>query len=485
MIQNPELLRGLQNAPVQYFPMNTEPQYINQAITMPTEKIPTVDEMNQNYTGAKYQIFKNNFPTPSPREFDMQTRLYGLKTEYKGLQEKIDALDATKDADKIKTLRQGQKDLSDSANVLRNVASGMGYDINGFGANNTFDEATQRIFLNRERGMAEFADMPSTATQKREVYRQARRAGISPNEARAVAESYHDEFREKNINRLVEGIGAYGMNADGSLNQFGQMMMGKLYNESPYAYGNIANGFANPKDVFNVNANLVQATMNNDAAMQQKLASLQSARDIAKLNLDDKKEARAQTEQHHQDDMQYKWTKMDLDNQFKLLSEINGTPQAKMEQEIKAIADTFFGGDMEKAAKVYAEKHYQNSFGTKKDNADKDKILKYIQFRTGYIEHCINNGDFQGAKERINEWRQAMQSEDFKHSEQLDKEDTMYLLHVLDVYEQVANNQMTPEEFAKVKRQLDGKTYADDIAENPYSSTDYGQSQIMNRHRAK
>ena len=348
-IQNSELLRGLQNVQntlVQYFPINSpvqnaESQYINQALNPPPEKMPTVDEVNQNYTGAKYQIFRDNFPTPSPREFNMQERLYGLKTNYQNLQEKIDALDATKDADKIKTLRQGQNDVADSAKVLRNVASSMGYDINGFGAENNFDEATQRIFLNRERGMAEIADMPSTSAQKRQVYRQARRAGISPDEARAVAESYHDEFREKNTQKLVEGIGAYGMNADGSINQFGQMLMGKLYNENPYVYGNIANGFANPKDVFGVNANLAQATMNNDAAMRRTLSQIESAQDIARLT-ESGRNNRFNAEQGNK--MNIEQAKL----QAKIAELYQKTPTGQF-QGFLELGNAIYGGDQAKA----------------------------------------------------------------------------------------------------------------------------------------
>ena len=108
------------------------------------------------------------------------------------------------------------EDAAINADVLRNTAQNLGWSTEGFGANNTLGDAVQMMNLNRNRGMAEIADMPSTSAQKRQVYRQARRAGISPDEARAVAESYHDEFREKNTQKLVEGIGAYGMNADGS-----------------------------------------------------------------------------------------------------------------------------------------------------------------------------------------------------------------------------------------------------------------------------
>ena len=80
----------------------------------------------------------------------------------------------------------------------------------------------------------ELLNMPSVDAQQKEVYEQARRAGISPSEAQAVAESYRNEFREKNINRLVEGIRTLGLDPDGSLNPIGVYLLFKLVNESPH-----------------------------------------------------------------------------------------------------------------------------------------------------------------------------------------------------------------------------------------------------------
>ena len=290
-IQNPELLRGLQNvqnAPVQYFPMNenVEPQYINQAITPPAEKVQTPNEINRQYTGEKYRQFKENFPYVTPREFNMQNQIYEQKLLYDDAQKKY--AKATTDDEK-NTYKNVMEDAATNADVLRSNARKMGLNITGFDADNTLGDAVQMMNLNRNRGMAEIADMPSTAAQKRQVYQNARRLGYSPSEARDIAERHHDEFREKNINRLMEGIGAYGMNADGSINQFGQMMLGKLYNESPYAYGAIANGFANPKDVFGVNANMAQAAMNNQSAWDRMIYTTDASKEMANNQLDQRK----------------------------------------------------------------------------------------------------------------------------------------------------------------------------------------------------
>ena len=123
-IQNPELLRGLQKEPVQYV-QSPEPQYINQAITMPTEKVQTPDEINQQYTGAKFQMFKENFPyaTPSPREFNMQNQLYEQKLIYDDAQKKY-AKSTTDDEKNM--YKNVMEDATTNANVLRNTAQNLG-----------------------------------------------------------------------------------------------------------------------------------------------------------------------------------------------------------------------------------------------------------------------------------------------------------------------------------------------------------------------
>lgn len=76
-------------------------------------------------------------------------------------------------------------------------------------------------------------NLPSVATQMRKVYEQMLDRDVAPHMARAVAESYHDEFRENNIKQLVEGIRIYGLNSDSSLNPIGVYLLFKLVNESP------------------------------------------------------------------------------------------------------------------------------------------------------------------------------------------------------------------------------------------------------------
>lgn len=458
-IQNPELLRGLQNVqnePVKYFPINSpiqnaEPQYINQAITMPTEKVPTVDESNQNYTGAKYQIFRDNFPTPSPREFNLQNQIYEQKLLYDEAQKKYAKATTNDDKTMYKNIME---DATTNANVLRNTAQNLGWSTKGFDANNTLGDAVQMMNLNRNRGMAEFADMPSTSAQKRQVYEQMLDRGVAPHLARAVAESYHDEFREKNINRLVEGIGAYGMNADGSLNEFGQMMMGKLYNESPYAYGNIANGFANPKDVFGVNANLAQATMNNDSAMQRTLVQTKSAENIANDKLQ---------QQEKQFGLKYNLdiarlnldvNKAETDQAYKAAQ----LKQAESDMALKTPEGRYFGylrlgklhGLSDEDAANLAFRLTTNDGSEDKTTLARKSVEQAILNQFKIVRRDLEKGDMESANNQLAGINELIRDIKSKEAGLMTEDSIDAILNLQDVYSQVISGTITYEEAKKL-----------------------------------
>lgn len=266
------------------------------------ECLPTPNGLSENVNPTQIAN-KNNlngyYQPPqrilSPREYGAQQRVYELKTAWRDAQEKIDVLNnllskTTDEKEKkdyqaqINELKRNQKIYADSAAVVRNAAGAMGWDMTGMGAENTFDEMTQLMKINQYRGMTALADMPSTREQKFRVYADLVQNGARPDMARQVAEMFHDEFRENTIRQLMSGIRVYGTNGDGSLNEFGQMLAGKLYNENPYMYGNVVNGFASPKDIFGVNATLKNTQLSNEGAMQRQMASLLSAKELAELD---------------------------------------------------------------------------------------------------------------------------------------------------------------------------------------------------------
>ena len=265
---NPELLRGLPYDAKQNFQQS--PQALSQKF------------LNQPQNNLNVQNFKENYPLILPRDFRMQNQIYEQKLLYDNAQKAY--ANATDDAEKTK-YRQIMEDTATNANLLRENAQRLGLNTTGFGADDSFGDAVQRVNYNRNRGTFDIMDMPSTTAQKREVLFDLVRQGTAPHVAREVAEMFHDKFREENIRRLNEGIMTYGLNPDGSLNDFGGMMLRKLAYESPNDAEHIAQSYAAPKDLFGVNAQINLANLNNQSAWDRELERLRNAQNIANAKL--------------------------------------------------------------------------------------------------------------------------------------------------------------------------------------------------------
>ena len=105
----------------------------------------------------------------------------------------------------------------------------------------------------------------------------------------------------------------------------------------------------------------------------------------------------------------------------------------------------------------YLRQNYPNSFKVEKDEggnikqSDIDKITNLTSNRFATIEHFLNKKDFETARDFIEQYRAALTSDDFKYAEQMDGEDMAGILNLLDIYERVANGEITLEEIQNIK----------------------------------
>ena len=132
--------------------------------------------------------------------------------------------------------------------MTRNTAHALGIDTTGFNANNTLAESQQIMHTNDARAVQGLLNLQPVQTQMRNYYNQMRQQGLSDREARLATSQMHDEFRINNINQLWNGIRDYGINGDGSLNNFGAALLGKLSREDPAMVELFANQYASPKE---------------------------------------------------------------------------------------------------------------------------------------------------------------------------------------------------------------------------------------------
>ena len=222
---------------------------------------------------------------------------------------------------KIALLRRHQQDLNNAAEVTRKTAGTLGIDLTGFGADNTAEESQQYFLNNNARAMQGLLNLPSVQSQQKNYYEQMKNAGLSDRLARKAAAQKFDEFRENNVNNLMNGLFNYGVKSDGVINEFGVQILGRMANNgttfNSYIGAITADEVAIAGGVYNeenanyrqeinnqaqalMNAEKLKATMETAAAQRQAQMQMDAAKrkfeaekfnnqhnlNIAKHNLD-------------------------------------------------------------------------------------------------------------------------------------------------------------------------------------------------------
>lgn len=340
----------------------------------------------------------------------------------------------------IDILRNHQKEIANAANMTRNTAHSLGIDTTGFNADNTLAEAQQLKLNNDARAMQGLLNLKSVAEQQRDIYNQATQLGMSERDARIVAAHMNGEIRRNNENQLMNGLRFYGQNPDGSINDYGMTLLGKMTNENPYIATLFSQSFAKPKDVFdNVNENYRQQLVMDNQAKQYEQ---DFKNDLIKLRqIQDFTRQEREAAQKH-------------DEQMKKLDAIlkgTGVAQDKMAQEIQNL--TGLTGNEQLAKELYLAQNYPNYFKINRDASgniqltDKEKVANLTGSRFAAIEYYLGKNDFETAQNFIDQYRNALTSDDFKYAEQLEGASVTYALNILDMYQKVAQGEITLEEM--------------------------------------
>ena len=432
-----------------------QPQYIDQAIT-PTEQIQTADQMSQQLNGENYQTFRENFPAPvptpsiSPREFNLQGQIFEQKLKYDDAQKKF--AQATGDEER-NVYKKVMDDAATNANLLRHNAQQLNWNTEGFNQDNTLGEAVQRMNFNRARGAYGLLDMPSSAAQQRDMYRQLVDSGFSRNVAREAARQRSDEFREANIQRLMEGINTYGLNPDGSINEFGQMLAQKLYAESPYA-DKFVGGYAMPKDAYNANAQMALTTLAQNMQNARQLAQLRQAREIADANLELNKEK-----------LRLDWARFNSDAVYKA----EMLKQNEVDRMSKSPTGRYKGwydfgimsGLSEEDAKKFAGTIVMNesySKGGKSGSSSEnskvqqgyEEVTNILNGQLLRLQDALSRKDNQSAEEILGGIDTIISDPNFKNIGLLSADDYQYILEQQNIYRKVISGEMTYEEARKL-----------------------------------
>lgn len=334
----------------------------------------------------------------------------------------------------------------------------MGYNINGLRANDDYDTATQTIFLDRERWMKELLlkellGMPSTGMQSFNVYIDLVREGEKPHVARQVAGMFNNYFRESNIQRLMEGINTYGLNHDGSINEFGQMLAQKLYAESPYA-DKFVGGYALPKDAYNANAQMALQTLAQNMQNARQESQLRQAREIADANLKLNKEKLGLDWARFNSDAEYKAAVLKQNEVDRMSKSPTGQFQGWYDF---GIMSGLSAEDAKKFAGTIVLNGAYGNGGKSGSSSENSKIQQGYAEITNIIsnqllrlQNSLERGDTQSVEEILGGIDTIIGDTNFKNIGLLSADDYQYILQQQDIYRKVINGEMTYEEAGKL-----------------------------------
>ena len=362
--------------------------------------------------------------------------------------------------DKIGLLQFQKDEYANAADRLRNAARNAGIDTNGFGADNTLEEAQQNLLNNDTRAIQGLLNLKTVPEQQHDIYNRAVAMGMGKKNALIVSKNMGDELRQNNANQLIAGFQNYGLNDDGSINSLGMQFISKLAHEDPVAAALFSQGFAVPKDAYGeMNANL-RARLNNESQLQnQREHNLYDwQKTLSGYNFA-REERLAQ--QQAQERMAY------LNAALKR----TGVAQDKMDAELQNLKR--LGLSDEQAAELYLAQHYGNALKTLKPDdeilKDEKKFANFVDGNFGLIEYSLKFKNYEQAQTLIDSFRAKLLGDDFKYAETMNSARAKYLLEKLDLYEKVANNELSFEEMQ---------------AMTGYKSPSFGRFQEISNDRA-
>lgn len=146
----------------------------------------------------------------------------------------------------------GMTRAAQAAQSIRDSAQGAGIDLNGFGADNSLQEAQQNYQTDLYRGLNNVLNHDMTSDEYyQQVYDRVRKAGYTDTEARKAAAQRAGIYQAQRVARLSGAFQNYGLNPSGSMNNIGVQILSAMGQENPGVANVFANMYGTPKDDYN------------------------------------------------------------------------------------------------------------------------------------------------------------------------------------------------------------------------------------------
>jgi len=354
----------------------------------------------------------------------------------------------------------------------------------GLGSGNTYDEATQAINFLHQRDMRHFLNLPSSKEMERQRQQEYMDAGLGRSWARYLAREDREEINRELSGQYLGAMQTYGLNSDGSLNNYGFALASKWAKDDPTSANLYLQGYATPNAQYQAQNTLLNNIVNNDSATQRHILSILANQEHQDKNIEARLEMLQQTQDWQGDqnnqNRAIQWANLDLRqkqlelNAEKAANELvlknqemwNKSPEGKVYQA--TILGRYLGYDGDELSEFVMAQFKQIP------NAEKRKTA-YNEFDTASadIEKLIKDGEFEKAKESIDALYNRIRDfgSDFKYVSLDDRE---IWAGMIDVYTKAANKEYKPGEFDKLMYDFKNRT------KSPAGNGDQYMAELMN-----
>lgn len=161
----------------------------------------------------------------------------------------------------------GMQRAAAAAQSVRNTAAANGINLDGYGANNSLQEAAQNFQNDTYRGVNNILNHDMTSDEYyNQVFNQVKHNGGTDTQARQLARERASVYQAQRVARLSSAFANYGTNANGSVNNVGVQILAAMGNENPTTANFYANNYGSPKDDYHFGQQI--GLQNNQAANQ-------------------------------------------------------------------------------------------------------------------------------------------------------------------------------------------------------------------------
>lgn len=378
---------------------------------------------------------------------------------------------------KLIDVQNVKKNSSDYANMLRNG----GFNLYGFGAENTVGESAQALHNYQQRGMENLLNLPSYQERAFDKEMELAQSGMKPRDINFALEKYElPKIRREMTNEYRDGVALYGTNPDGSLNEFGAEILSRMADVNPISANAYSSLFANPKDTFAADQNMWQNIYNQDNENYRTGMKIganiwgkqyDATNDLQKfliaLGVDWKKfqenmglnrEQLKLTNEHKDRQLQIEEFKARI-SEFKAQNEAyRNSPQGQFDSWL-IVAPYATGSDDPEVNRQWATNQVAKGNNINHGDVKVQEAVNVFEKEAFNIKNELANGNYDKAKELINSTRIRINSSENKYAGVTTLDHQKSWLDLLTQFEKVANKEITYADMMKNYYESIGKIY--------------------------